>query len=86
MMYSNQNSLIAEQVTQEHARRRKPWNRAFNTAALKGYEEIVAKRVTELADGLASQKSEVDLGKWIGYFSCVTSIESALAYVDTACD
>ncbi|KAI0751746.1 high nitrogen upregulated cytochrome P450 monooxygenase 2 [Daedaleopsis nitida] len=67
--FSNKPSLIAERNTHEHARKRKPWNRAFNSAALKGYEDIIAKRVSELADGLAKQKSEVDLGKWIGWFS-----------------
>ncbi|KAI9069564.1 cytochrome P450 [Trametes sanguinea] len=69
MAYSDQNSLIAEADPHEHARRRKPWNRAFNSAALKGYEEIIARRLHALADGLAAQKGEVDLGKWIGYFS-----------------
>ncbi|KAI8984902.1 high nitrogen upregulated cytochrome P450 monooxygenase 2 [Trametes punicea] len=69
MAFSNQNSLIAEPDTHEHARRRKPWNRAFNVAALKGYEEIIAKRAQEVVDALAAQKGEVDLGKWISYFS-----------------
>ena len=69
MAFSDQNSLIAEPNPHEHARRRKPWNRAFNSSALKGYEEIIIKRANMLYEGLAAQKGEVDLGKWIGYFS-----------------
>ncbi|KAI0329906.1 high nitrogen upregulated cytochrome P450 monooxygenase 2 [Cubamyces sp. BRFM 1775] len=70
MAFSDQNSLIAESNPHEHARRRKPWNRAFNSSALKGYEEIIVKRANMLYEGLAAQKgAEVDLGKWIGYFS-----------------
>ena len=70
-------SIIRFREPQDHQRRRRPWNRAFNSAALKGYEDIVSKRVVELSDQLALQKSEVDLGKWIGWFSCVQSVYSA---------
>ena len=71
--YTDKRSLIAEPSTHEHARKRRPWNRAFNSAAIKGYEELIAKRVTELGEGLARQKSgeAVDLGKWMGWFSSV---------------
>lgn len=71
MAFSNSLSLIAERNPIEHARRRKPWNRAFNASALKGYEEIVAKRANALVQALAAQKGEVDLGKWFAYFTCV---------------
>ncbi|KAL1938654.1 hypothetical protein VTO73DRAFT_11469 [Trametes versicolor] len=69
MAFSNSLSLIAERNPIEHARRRKPWNRAFNASALKGYEEIVAKRANALVQALAAQKGEVDLGKWFAYFT-----------------
>ncbi|OJT10336.1 Cytochrome P450 67 [Trametes pubescens] len=68
MAFSNSLSLIAERNPIEHARRRKPWNRAFNASALKGYEEIIAKRANTLAEALAAQKDEIDLGKWFAYF------------------
>ncbi|KAI0643598.1 high nitrogen upregulated cytochrome P450 monooxygenase 2, partial [Trametes meyenii] len=69
MAYSDQASLIAESNPHEHARRRRPWNRAFSTAALKGYEEIIGRRVTQLVDALSAQKGAVDLGKWIDFFT-----------------
>ena len=55
----------------EHARRRKPWNRAFNSAALKGYEEILEKRIVQPANLLDNQSSsgEVDLAQCISYFT-----------------
>ena len=55
----------------EHARRRKPWNRAFNSTALKGYEEILEKRIVQLANLLDNQSSsgEVDLAQCISYFT-----------------
>lgn len=55
----------------EHSRRRRPWNRAFNTEALKGYEEIIETRATQLLDHLAKQEGVVDLSKWLSYFTYV---------------
>ncbi|KAI0759727.1 hypothetical protein BD413DRAFT_487319 [Trametes elegans] len=69
MAFSKEHSLIAEPDTHKHTVKRKPWNRAFNTAALKGYEETIAKRITELANVLATQKGPADLGKWLGHWS-----------------
>lgn len=51
-------------------RRRKPWNRAFNSSALKGYEEIIAKRAEQFVDALAKQ-GRVDLTKWFDYLMYV---------------
>ncbi|CAL1706398.1 unnamed protein product [Somion occarium] len=53
----------------EHHRRRRPWNRAFSTAALKEYEPLVAKRVNQLVGKIASDKGVVDIAKFIGYFT-----------------
>ncbi|THH23115.1 hypothetical protein EUX98_g8060 [Antrodiella citrinella] len=61
--------LIAQQDTAEHLRRRKPWNRAFNTAALKGYEPVVAERVSQFVHVLKSQTGVVDLTQWINAYS-----------------
>ncbi len=53
----------------EHARRRRPWTRAFSTNALKEYQPIIARRVTQLVDGLAAQKGATDLAAWISWFT-----------------
>ena len=63
--------LIGIRDSAEHARRRKPWNRAFSSAALKEYQPIVAKRVSQLVDLLGRQTDgkAVDLAQWISYFT-----------------
>lgn len=65
-------ALIGFRDPVEHARRRKPWMRAFSTAALKEYEPTIAKRATQLTEALASQKGVVDLEQWISWFTCVS--------------
>ncbi|KAI0772263.1 cytochrome P450 [Irpex lacteus] len=62
-------SLIMYRDPVEHARRRKPWNRAFNSAALKEYHPKIAHRAAQLVDSLASQKGIVDLATWISLFA-----------------
>ncbi|KAF9565398.1 cytochrome P450 [Agrocybe pediades] len=61
--------LIAIRDKTEHTRRRRPWTRAFTTVALKGYEELVTKRVNQLVDSLLAQQNPVDLATWISYFA-----------------
>ena len=55
----------------EHARRRRPWVRAFTPASVKEYEPILTRRILQLADCL--QKASVDgvvyLNEWISYFT-----------------
>lgn len=54
----------------EHTRRRKPWSRAFNSAALKGYEEIIHRRATILGQQLGKRMGQtVDLARWINFFT-----------------
>lgn len=62
-------ALIATPDQSEHARRRKLWNRAFSSASLKGYEEIIAGRVTQLVEILSSKNDVVDLNTWFGWFA-----------------
>lgn len=65
-------SLIAEPDPILHKQRRKPWDRAFNTASLKDYEEIVGRRSRELCDALeqrSRRREVVDLDMWISYFA-----------------
>ncbi|KAF8954023.1 cytochrome P450 [Flammula alnicola] len=61
--------LIAIRDKTEHTRRRRPWTRAFSTLALKGYEELVIKRCTQLVDTIAVQPHPVDLTTWISFFA-----------------
>ncbi|KAL5476717.1 hypothetical protein ACEPAI_2903 [Sanghuangporus weigelae] len=67
-------SLIATRSFHEHARRRKRWNRAFNSMAVKGYEAIIQKRALQLVDELEKRStkyevSSVNLAEWLSYFS-----------------
>ena len=55
----------------EHLRRRRAWNRAFSTAAVKNHRELVASRVRLLVESLEEQGGEVFLGRWMEYFSYV---------------
>ena len=70
-------ALIAIRDKTEHTRRRRPWTRAFSTNALKDYEVLVIKRVTQLVDTLAAQKGTVDLTQWISFFAYVFSFGSS---------
>lgn len=56
----------------EHARRRRPWNRAFNSTAIKEYQPLIVKRVIQLVDGVsadAAKKGVVDLSCWLRWFT-----------------
>lgn len=53
----------------EHNNRRKPWNRAFNIAALKGYEEIIEGRAVQLVQALNKKSGPVDLSMWMSFFT-----------------
>ncbi|EGN99144.1 hypothetical protein SERLA73DRAFT_181973 [Serpula lacrymans var. lacrymans S7.3] len=67
---TNTRTLITIKDPVEHARRRRPWNRAFSIAALKGYEEIIAKRAREFVTGLEHKVGErVDLAELINHFT-----------------
>ncbi|PIL22998.1 cytochrome P450 [Ganoderma sinense ZZ0214-1] len=61
--------FIGIQDVEEHARRRRAWNRGLGPAALKGYEHAMFSRVQQLVDLLEGQKGPLLLGKWIKYFA-----------------
>lgn len=64
--------MVAQRDPVEHQRRRKPWSRAFNTAALKNYEDIIVKRSRELIGQFDKRLGTVlDLNDWMGFFSSV---------------
>ncbi|TFK80146.1 cytochrome P450 [Polyporus arcularius HHB13444] len=62
-------AMIGLLDVEEHLHRRRPWNRAFGSAAMKEYEPLIARRTRQLLDALSQQKGPVELGKWINYFS-----------------
>lgn len=61
--------VIAIRDPVEHARRRRAWTRAFSTGALREYEPILIKRITQLCEQLANQKGTANLAVWFSYFS-----------------
>ena len=70
-------SLVAQTDPILHMEQRKPWNRAFSSAAMKEYEVIVAKRVRQLVgclEELIERSDErasavVDIARWLKYFT-----------------
>ena len=60
----------------EHARRRRTWEKAFTTVALKGYEDLVKDRAVQLVNALASLnlKETQDLADWFASFAYVLLI------------
>ena len=78
----NIHALISLQDTDEHYRRRKIWNRAFSTTAVKDYEGTLEFRAVQLADELEKRSARkakggnnvamgetVDLNVWFSYFA-----------------
>ena len=61
--------LIAIWDPIEHAQRRKPWSRAFSTAALKEYHPVAIKRAAQLLAHLKNEHGVTDLAQWISYFA-----------------
>ncbi|EKM53670.1 uncharacterized protein PHACADRAFT_211341 [Phanerochaete carnosa HHB-10118-sp] len=60
--------LVGLREVAEHSRRRRPWNRAFSTAALKEYEPVIAKRGAQLVEILAERK-EADFARWVHFLT-----------------
>ncbi len=56
---------------EEHANRRRLWNRGMSNESLKDYEPIIAKRSDELVQFLKTSASSgsVDLNNAVGYFT-----------------
>ncbi|KAJ7116453.1 cytochrome P450 [Mycena epipterygia] len=62
--------LLALRDPEEHARRRRAWNRAFSTPALKDYEALIDARISQLVDILNTKlNTSVDLSKWLGWLT-----------------
>ncbi|TFK89229.1 cytochrome P450, partial [Polyporus arcularius HHB13444] len=68
MSYKNV-TMMGIRDPEEHARRRRPWNRGLSQAAVKEYEQPLMARVLLLIRRLEEQKGEVNLAKWTSMFS-----------------
>lgn len=55
----------------EHTRRRRLWSHGLGSDVLKEYEEVIAHRALQLAEGLERfvGKPSVDIGSWINFFT-----------------
>nr|VWO97610.1 Exopolygalacturonase (ExoPG) (EC (Galacturan 1,4-alpha-galacturonidase) (Poly(1,4-alpha-D-galacturonide)galacturonohydrolase) [Ganoderma boninense] len=62
-------AMIALQDTELHIQRRRAWNRGLSPAALKGYEDQIARRAGQLVAKIEEHKGEVLLDHWFGYFT-----------------
>lgn len=72
--YSSPASLIATIDPQEHTQRRRLWEQGFTTASLKGYEDMITKRINQLVTVLETTKgTEMNLAKWLQFFSYALS-------------
>lgn len=60
--------LIGIRDSAEHLRRRRPWFRAFSSAALKEYQPIVAKLASQLVQ-VISERKRVDFVHWVHLFT-----------------
>jgi cytochrome P450 len=58
----------------QHKQRRRTWDRAFSTAAIKNYEDIIVRKTRELLDHFEKRAGEqIDFSMWMRHFSWVLS-------------
>ncbi|KAF8573683.1 cytochrome P450 [Ramaria rubella] len=53
----------------EHARRRRIWDRGMGSEALAEYSELISKRALQLVDQLEHTSGSVNIAAWLSYFS-----------------
>ncbi|KAH9937927.1 high nitrogen upregulated cytochrome P450 monooxygenase 2 [Epithele typhae] len=62
--------MVGLMDTDAHLRRRRNWTRGMGPIAIKGYEELISKRVNQLLSRLEDQKGQaVIMGHWFNFFS-----------------
>ncbi|KAJ7137803.1 cytochrome P450 [Mycena epipterygia] len=66
--HSSTPPTIVSLVGEEHAVKRRAWNRSMTSAALREYDPLVAKRASQLVSRLEEQNGIVDLVSWIDLF------------------
>ncbi|KAF8520538.1 cytochrome P450 [Gautieria morchelliformis] len=55
---------------QEHAQRRKIWDRSMNTSATLGYQDMLSRRIGQLIHQLQKRQGlEIDLSMWLSFLS-----------------
>jgi hypothetical protein len=70
-------SVVAQRDPIKHMHQRKPWNRAFSSAAIREYESIAAKRTRQLVGCLEDavhqsgekKRAVLDMALWFNYFA-----------------
>ncbi|EKM51985.1 uncharacterized protein PHACADRAFT_212598 [Phanerochaete carnosa HHB-10118-sp] len=63
-------TLVGIRDPAEHARRRRPWNRAFNTNGIKEFMPAVQSRVHQLVERLGEREGQsIDLAEWFSFFT-----------------
>jgi cytochrome P450 len=68
----NVNSLVSQRDPAEHKRRRRLWDRALNSTALKNCEEVLVRTTKEFVEQLEKRiGEEIDLSLWTSSFACV---------------
>ena len=82
-------TVVASRNAADHARKRKPWDRAFVGSAMGEYQVIIADRVRELVDCMdgiirdaarEKREAQVDLCAWFDYFAYGPLLKSLHVY------
>ncbi|KAJ7476693.1 cytochrome P450 [Mycena latifolia] len=60
---------IISLVGEAHTGKRRVWNRAMTSAAVREYEPLIAKRASQLVSRLGDQDGTIDLVAWFNVFS-----------------
>ena len=71
-----------------HAQLRKPWNNAFQSAAIIDYEDMLRERATQFMTHLQKLCEDevcVDLANLIGFFSFVFFVYHVIYYCSLYC-
>ncbi|KZP25828.1 cytochrome P450 [Athelia psychrophila] len=64
------NPLVSIRDIAQHKARRRLWDRAFSTASVKSYDELVIRRTRELCEAFEKRSGQVlDFSAWMSFFS-----------------
>ncbi|KAF7974446.1 hypothetical protein HWV62_12184 [Athelia sp. TMB] len=63
-------ALITYRDRDQHKARRRLWDRAFSTASVKGYDDLIIARMRELTAQFEKRSGQIiDLSLWVSFFS-----------------
>ena len=80
---ASNHSLIGVRNLRRHAQLRKPWNNAFQSAALTDYEDMLNDRAAQFMthlQKLCEDEDCVDIANQINFFSFVFRLSHYLSY------